>query len=222
MEGTTNHLMEWGRRMDERTDDVGPRGNGSTTGREEELPQLLAKIVCTMREMEQGLRPVAALDTIASPLAARRIRKVVHSARRAGARQARARRTGARRARTEPPIVLSTTYSHPSAGVAEGVVLMRCDERTRPYCVRLEQEGDRWRLVELAPPDAGLRAAVTEASRTGAVPLDENGVRRSSGRDGVGFSAPAMPGEQVARVGEERQERTEEEGGDQKGSATAP
>ena len=35
---------------------------------------LLSTIVRTMTEMEQGLRPVAALDTIASPLAARRIR----------------------------------------------------------------------------------------------------------------------------------------------------
>ena len=142
----------------------------------------LEHIVRTLAEMEQGMRPVGALDTLASPLAARRIRKVVHTARAAG--------RGSTRGRTAPPKVRSSTFSHPSAGVTEGVVIIEREARARAYCVRVEQEGERWRIVELAPADAGLRAAVTEASRTGKVPLDEDGVRRSSGGEGTGFSSP--------------------------------
>lgn len=145
----------------------------------------LSRIVKMMAEMEQGRRPVAALDTIASPLAARRIRHQVREAQ-VGSRPGR----GQRRRRTAPTSVLSMNSFHPSAGVTEGVVVIECEARSRAYCVRLEQEGDHWRLVELATPGGELRAAVTEASRTGAVPLDEHGQRRSSGRGGVGYSAP--------------------------------
>lgn len=145
----------------------------------------LSRIVMMMAEMEQGRRPVAALDTIASPLAARRIRHQVREAQ-IGARPGR----GQRRLRTTPTSVRSMNSFHPSAGVTEGVVVVECERRSRAYCVRLEQEGDHWRLVELATPDGELRAAVTEASRTGAVPLDEHGQRRSSGRDGAGYSVP--------------------------------
>lgn len=155
----------------------------------------LEGIVRTLVEMEYGLRPVSALDTVASPLAARRIRKLVDGARRSG--------TGTRRParrRTVQMEVLSTRSSHPSAGVTEGVVIVACEQRARPYCIRLEQEGDRWRIVELAPPDAGLRATVTEASRTGAVPFGADGMRRSSGYDGVSFSATALPGERVLPI----------------------
>lgn len=139
----------------------------------------------TLAEMEQGLRRVDTLDPLASPLAARRIRKVVHGA----------RRTGTRRTRTAPPTVRRSSFSHPSAGVTEGVVIIEREARTRAYCVRLEQERDRWRIVELAPVDAGLKPAITAASREGHVPLDDDGVRRSSGPDGTSFSAPPMPGD---------------------------
>lgn len=127
----------------------------------------LERIVRTLAEMEQGRRPVGSLDTLSSPLAARRIRKVVHGARISAAGGARRRRT--------TPCVRSVTWTHPSAGVTEGLVLLDDGIRTRPYCVRLEQEGDCWRIVELAPPDAGLKAAVTEASRTGRIAVDEGG-----------------------------------------------
>jgi hypothetical protein len=176
----------------------------------------LEDIVRILLEMEYGLRPVGALDTIASPLAARRIRKLVH-----GARMSRTETRRPPRRRAVRVEVLSTRSSHPSAGVTEGVVIVACEERTRPYCVRLEQEGDRWRIVELAPPDAGLRATVTEASRTGAVPIGADGIRRSSGLDGVPFSAVALPGEHVlpienAASGDESRDRSarDDEGGD--------
>ena len=149
---------------------------------------LLSTIVRTMTEMEQGLRPVAALDTIASPLAARRIRHQVHE-------MQLGKRTGKRggRPRTTPATVLNTSSFHPTAGVTEGVVVIESDGRSRAYCIRLEQEATRWRLVELATPGGTLRAAVTEASRSGAVPLDEHGMRRSSGRGGISYSTVPWP-----------------------------
>jgi hypothetical protein len=160
-----------------------PGGRGSR-----EINAYLSTIVTTMAEMEQGRRPVAALDAIASPLAARRIRHQIHEAQ-TGSGPGRSRG----RHRTAPTMVLSAKSFHPSAGVTEGIVVIACDERARAYCVRLEQEGYRWRLVELAAPGGSLRAAVTEASRTGAVPIDEHGLRRSSGRDGVGYSTTPSP-----------------------------
>jgi hypothetical protein len=134
---------------------------------------LLARLAICMVEMEQGLRPVSTLDELASPMAARRIRKVVHLA-------ATGRRTGARR--TAPASVLRTMSFHPSAGVTEGVVVLQCDSRARAFSVRLEQEGDRWWIVELAPPESGLSATVTLASRNGAIPTGPDGRRWSSGR----------------------------------------
>ena len=149
---------------------------------------LLSTIVRTMTEMEQGLRPVAALDTIASPLAARRIRHQVHE-------MQLGKRTGKRggRPRTTPATVLNASSFHPTAGVTEGVVVIESDGRSRAYCIRLEQEATRWRLVELATPGGTLRAAVTEASRSGAVPIDEHGMRRSSGRGGISYSTAPWP-----------------------------
>jgi len=137
----------------------------------------LARIVVHMVEMEQGRRPVSALDDQASPLAARRIRKLVQLA-------ASGRPRGARR--TAPSAVLNVTSFHPSAGVTEGVVVFSCDGRVRGYSVRLEQEGHRWWIVELAPPEGGLAAAITISSRTGALPTDAEGLRWSSGRSSEG------------------------------------
>jgi hypothetical protein len=66
--------------------------------------------------------------------------------------------------------------------VTEGVVVLSCDARVRAFSVRLEQEGDRWWIVDLAPPEGGLAAAVTAASRNGALTVGEDGRRWSSGR----------------------------------------
>jgi len=140
------------------------------------LNEYLTRLVVRMVEMEQGLRPVSLLDDHASPLAARRIRQLVHLARSG-------RRPGARR--TAPAAALTTSSFHPSAGVTEGVVILTCDERVRAFCIRLEQEGDRWWIVDLAPPEGGLAPAVTMASRTGALLTTADGRRWSSGRTGV-------------------------------------
>jgi len=147
----------------------------------------LRRLAVLMVEMEQGLRPASTLDDQASPLAARRIRQLVHLARTGRPRGAR---------RTAPASVLSSTSFHPSAGVAEGVVVLSCDRRVRAFSVRLEQEGDRWWIVDLAPPEGGLAAAVTTASRTGAVPVGRDGRRWSSGRiqdDAPGAPEPGAP-----------------------------
>ena len=170
--------------MDDRIDGTSA-GHKPAAGRE--MGARIEYLVRTLVEMEQGMRPTDTLDHHASRAAARRIRKVVHGARRSG--------TGTGKARVAPPTVRRSSYSHPSAGVTEGVVIVERAARTRAYCVRLEQEQDRWRIVELAPVDAGLKPAVTAASREGQLPVDEDGVRRSSGRDSVAFSAPPMPGD---------------------------
>jgi len=138
-------------------------GRGSAT-----MNAYLSRIAVTMTEMEQGRRPVSTLDPVASPMAARRIRHLVEHA-----RTGRIARSG-RTPRTAPTSVLNTISSHPTAGVTEGVVILECDHRVRAICVRLEQSGGRWRIVELAPPDGGLAAAVTAASRLGAVPDDDD------------------------------------------------
>jgi len=144
----------------------GARGN-------KHVDEHLSKLAIRMIEMEQGLRPVSTLDGQSSPMAARRIRHLVHAA-------TLGRPRGARR--TAPTRVMRTFSSHPSAGAVEGCVILQCDGRVRALSFRLEQEGDRWWIVDLSPPDAALAAAVTAASRTGHVPLGPDGRRWSSGR----------------------------------------
>lgn len=126
--------------------------------------RLLEDLVRTMTAMEDGLQPATALDGVATPLAARRIQSMVLTERAARAER---RRRGSPRPRTVPAIVRTSSCFHPTAGVTEGVVLVREDRRTRAYCVRLEQHGADWRVVELARPDTALRPVVTRASREG-------------------------------------------------------
>lgn len=148
----------------------GARGDRST-GR------LLEGLVHTMVEMEAGRRPIHSLDPHASPLAARRIRRIVMTARVEGAGRPRPPRG------CTPPVRVRTVSAfHPTAGVTEGVVLVRSDERTRAYCIRLEQRGQQWRIVELAPPDTSLRPAVTPTSRAGRLISDEPHADRGRGR----------------------------------------
>jgi len=173
--------------MEEEGDDRIDLGQHPGARGDARINALLARIVLCMAEMEEGWRPVGSLDAIASPLAARRIRHLVHHAHRGPGRE---RRHGRR---TIPLRVRSASSFHPSAGVTEGVVVIARESRTCAYCIRLEDEGGVWRVVELARPDGGLRPAVTAASRTGAVPVDEHGVRRSSGSDSIAFAVPPLP-----------------------------
>jgi hypothetical protein len=136
-------------------------------------------IATTFVEMQLGLRAVSSLDDIASPAAKRRIRRLVQLA---------ARRPSGRRGRVRsaPVTVLQVRAQHPCAGALEASVTLECDGRVRALAIRLEQEVDRWILVDIAPPEQGLLAAVTTSSRLGHVPVDEHGVRRSTfipGRD---------------------------------------
>ena len=167
--------------MTVRSHHPGARGD-RMTGR------LLEGLVHTMVAMEAGRRPVFALDPLATPLAARRIQRIV-----LGARAERRGRPAGERRRTAPVRVRTVASFHPTAGVTEGVVLVRHEQRTRAYCVRLEQCGSQWRLVELAPPDKGLRPVVTATSRAGRLVTDtERHAERLDGRrrglpiDGVG------------------------------------
>jgi hypothetical protein len=130
-------------------------------------------IAATFIEMQLGLRAVSALDDLASPAATRRIRRLVQLA---------AQRPPGRRgrARSAPVTVLQVRAQHPCAGALEASVTLECDGRVRALAIRLEQEVDRWILVDIAPPEQGLLAAVTATSRLGHVPIDEHGVRRST------------------------------------------
>jgi len=134
----------------------------------------LARVAIRMMEMEQGLRPASTLDAQASPLAARRIRRHLYTAMNAK------KRRGIRR--TAPISLIRVRSFHPSAGVVEGVIVLRSDGRVRAYSMRLEEERGHWWIVELSPPESDLRPAITTASRTGAVPIGPDGRRRSSGR----------------------------------------
>ena len=154
---------------------------------------MVENIARTMAEMELGRCSPRTLDTISSPLAARRIHKQIVAAQvAAGASN--------NRTRTEPVQTLSTRSMYPTVGAAEGVVVMHIADRVRAFCIRLEQEGDRWRLVDLASPETDLHAAVTEASRNGAVPVDDQGVRRSSGGKGAPFAVLPLPSDPVLRI----------------------
>lgn len=164
--------------MDDHGDPMGVNDHTPGQRGDRRTGELLATIVRTMAEMEQGRRSVAALDPVASPLAARRIRRLVRDARMHVTTVRRGQRPS-----TVPVRARTTASFHPSAGVTEGVVVVSTPERSRAYCVRLEQEGERWRLVELAQPDCSLRPVVTHASRTGAVYVDGDGWRRSSARE---------------------------------------
>lgn len=140
-----------------------------------ELDAYLARLAMTFFEMEQGRRPAHSLDDLASPLAARRIQHHLHVARESSGRDRQRRRTA-------PVRVINVRSFHPTAGAVEGSVVVECDGRIRAVSVRLEQEIDRWWIVDLSPPEGGLAAAVTTASRTGGVPVDPDGHRRSSYR----------------------------------------
>jgi len=130
-------------------------------------------IATTFVEMQLGLRAISALDDIASPAAKRRIRRLVQLA---------AQRPSGRRgrARSAPVTVLQVRAQHPCAGALEASATFECDGRVRALAIRLEQEAERWILVDIAPPEQGLLAAVTATSRLGHVPVDRQGVRRST------------------------------------------
>jgi hypothetical protein len=138
-----------------------------------ELNEHLGRLAIMMREMEQGMRPAATLDTQASPSAARRIRHELFRWMKAN--------TGDHR-RTTPTSVLRATSSHPSVGVAEAVVVTLNGEKVRSYSIRLEEKDHRWMIVDIAPPESDINAAVTAASRLGAVPVGPDGVRRAFGQ----------------------------------------
>lgn len=137
------------------------------------LADYVGRLAVTYAEMQLGLRPVSSLDDVASPAARRRMRRLVQLA---------AQRSDGRRERSRcaPVRVRQVRAQHPSAGALEACVTIEWDGRAHAIAVRLEQEVDRWLVVDLAPPEYGLLAAVTTASRLGRVPVDEQGVRRST------------------------------------------
>ena len=169
-------------------------GTGSST-----LNEYLMKLALTMREMERGLRPIATLDSQASPMAARRIRQQLYLEMRAHPENIR---------HAAPLHSLYCTSSHPSAGVAEGVVVTECGKSLRTYSIRLEEEDGHWLIVELASPDTMDSPAVTTASRTGSVPIGSDGIRRSTG----GVDVDVDRDVDIDVAGEEDRPRPEDRG----------
>jgi len=142
----------------------------------------LAALATTFIEMQQGLRPVDALDTIASAAARRRIRALA-----AGATHRRRRSVF----RTAPIRVLRVHAMFPSAGAVEGSVIVECDGRVRAIALRLERWEAGWTLVEIAPPEGGLHAVITPAASSASIapptrPRSSTRppLRRASRRDG--------------------------------------
>jgi hypothetical protein len=150
---------------------VGDYQFGATVS--QDLVDDIGILAVTFIEMQLGLRPAAALDDMASPALARRIRQFLFLASQRPRNQ-----TGRRR--SAPVTVLQIRAQHPTAGAVEASVTLECDGRIRALAIRLEQEVDRWILVDIAPPEQRLPAAITAASRLGHVPIDENGMRRST------------------------------------------
>ena len=167
--------------MDDGSGSVSADGNEPDRWGDRPIDRLLEDLVLTMTAMEDGRQPATTLDPFATPLAARRIQSLVLTER------AERRRRNERRPRTVPAIVRTSAAFHPTAGVTEGVVLVREERHTRAYCVRLERYGTDWRVVELAPPDTSLRPVVTRASREGRISTttaDPYGPSRRDDEDG--------------------------------------
>jgi hypothetical protein len=191
--------------MEPRTDHDGISGRRPRERGDHQLNRMFEAIVHTMTAMEAGRCPIQTLDTIASPFASRRIHKQVKAAR---AKRLAAGSSGSP-VRTEPIRILSTASMYPTAGVAEGVVVVAIADRARAFCVRVEQEARLWRVVDLASPETDLRAAITEASRNGSVPTDEDGIRRSSGGVGTAFAMPPLPDDLTLPIEDGDQETDE-------------
>jgi hypothetical protein len=99
-------------------------------------------------EMAQGMRPVTALDAVATLGARRRIHGLVGAAVRA--------RSGGGRGRVTPVRVLAVRGMVPSAGAYEAAVTVAVADRAIAVAARIEHDGGTWRIVELAPPGTGL------------------------------------------------------------------
>lgn len=103
-------------------------------------------------EVRARRRPLAQLAPLLTPAVRRRLEvqiAPVETARHLG-------QAHVRRVRT----------SQPSSMACEAVVLVEQDERTSAIVVRLERHHARWRVVELASPEAGLPALRTASHPT--------------------------------------------------------
>lgn len=138
------------------------------------LDSQLAALAIMFVEMQQGLRPVNALDDIASAAARRRILALTSGATH--------RRNGST-CRTAPVLVLRVRAMFPAAGAIEGSVVVQYDGRVRAIALRLERWDTSWTLVEIAPPEGGLLAVITPAASS--VPVAPTTRARSSTRPPV-------------------------------------
>lgn len=109
-------------------------------------------------EMSQGMRPITALDLMATPAARRRIHRTV----RASARPRPGRRA-------TPVRLIAVRGMQPTAGAYEAAVTVAVGRRSIAVAARVENDGGAWRIVELAPPGIGLEPAGRRPGRPPAV-----------------------------------------------------
>lgn len=134
-----------------------PRAAGRADA--EPLMTWVGALAVALVEMAQGMRPVTALDGVATPAARRRIQRVVRDAMRA---------RGRRRARVSPVRLVAVRGMQPTAGALEAAVTVAVGRRAVAVAARVEHDGTTWRLVELVPPGTGLLPAGWRAgSRAG-------------------------------------------------------
>ena len=112
------------------------------------LAAWVGTLAVALVEMAQGLRPVTALDGVATLAARRRIHRVV----RMDAR----RRAGHR---TTPVRVIGVRGMQPTAAAYEAAVTIGIGARAIAVAARIEHDGGGWRVVELVPPGSGLLPA---------------------------------------------------------------
>ena len=111
-------------------------------------PAALALVLARIwLEVRSGLRPFAQLSPHLAPATLRRLQSQLSA------------RTGGRAGR--PARVRRVVASEPAEGVCEACVLVEEGARTTALAVRLERHRGRWRVVELAAPEAGFPAAAT-------------------------------------------------------------
>ena len=125
---------------------AGSRGHDGS----EPLLTWVGALAVALVEMAQGMRPITALDRVATPAARRRIQRVVRDAIRSRA---------SRRVRVSTVRLVAVRGMQPTAGVLEAAVTVAVGRRAVAVAARVEHDGATWRLVELVPPGTGLLPA---------------------------------------------------------------
>ena len=128
-----------------------PRTTAQATAAPGPDPARLAGVLArTWLEVQARRRPLAQLAPLLAPAVLRRLSVQIPAL--------------GQVTEHEPARVRRVTTRHPTDRACEAVVTVDHGERTTAIAVRLECHHGRWRVVELAPPEAGLPALRTSSS----------------------------------------------------------